>query len=77
MDRKQAEKELIAEFSAGALDDVKKADEYTKRAIGSLKFLRDMFSDDSDAHATINNVMEELKNGREWITAVIEKMEEK
>lgn len=77
MDRKQAERELIAEFSSGALDDVKKADEYTERAIGSLKFLRDMFDDDSDAYATVNNIMEELKNGREWIEAVIEKMEEK
>ena len=77
MDRKQAERELIAEFSSGALDDVKKANEHTERAIGSLKFLRDMFDDDSDAHATINNVIDELKNGREWIEAVIEKMEEK
>lgn len=77
MDRKQAERELIAEFSAGALEDVKKADEHTERAIGSLKFLRDMFDDDSDAYSTINNVMEDLKNGREWIAGVIEKMEEK
>lgn len=77
MDRKQAEKELIAEFSAGALDDVKKADEYTERAIGSLKFLRDMFDDDCDAYATVNNLMEELKNGREWIAGIIEQMEAK
>lgn len=77
MDRKQAEHELIAEFSAGALEDVKKADEHTERAIGSLKFLRDMFDDDSDAYATINNVMQDLKNGREWIAGVIERMEGK
>lgn len=77
MDRKQAQNELVAEFSAGALEDVKKADEHTERALGSLKFLRDMFEDDSDAYATINNVMQDLKNGREWIAGVIEQMEEK
>ena len=77
MDTKQAERELIAGFSAGALEDVKKADEHTERAIGSLKFLRDMFEDDSDAYSTINNVMEDLKNGREWIAGVIEQMEAK